>query len=126
MMARSETKRLGKYGQTTFNRERESNQIVLTLILLKPKNCLKFDSFGTKRPARIIERCFYCRGRNCKNLISLRPKELSVLISKGLPIIAVIGKSPCFRGNRDSIKFGTFATKETVGNVEVPMTRTMR
>ena len=105
--------------------ERESNQIVLTLILLKAKNCLKFDIFGTKRPARIIERCFYCRGRDCKNLISLGPKELSVLISKGLPVIAVIGKSPCFRGNRDSIKFVTFATKETVGNIEVPMTRTM-
>lgn len=104
--------------------ERESNQIALTLILLRPKNCLKFDIFGTKRPARIIERCFYCGGRDCKNLISLGPKELSVLISKGPPIIAVIGKSPCFRGNRDSSKFGTFATKETVGNIEVPMTRT--
>ena len=81
---------------------------------------MKFDIFGTKRPARIIERCFYCRGRDCKNLISLGPKELSVLISKGLPVIAVIGKSPCFRGNRDSIKFGTFATKETIGNIEAP------
>ena len=42
-----------------------------------------------------------------------------------VPVIAVIRKSPCFRGNRDSIKFGTFATKETVRNIEVPMTRTM-
>ena len=123
-MARSETKRLGKYGKTTFNREREQSDRSYTHFI-KAKNCLKFDIFGTKRPARIIERCFYCRGRDCKNLISLGPKELSVLISKGLPVIAVIGKSPCFRGNRDSIKFGTFAIKETVGNIEVPMTRTM-
>lgn len=77
--------------------ETEQSDRSHTLILLKARNRMKFDIFGTKRPARIIERCSHYRGRDCKNLISLGPKELSVLISKGLSIIAVIGKSPFFR-----------------------------